>query len=144
MDNTRNASFHERLNGRFHGMLKWQQLDALWQRVKTDQWYFYQVGEALPGEPLCGDELAQRINALDALLRQEHAYDFCGIVYADDGEHPTLIKVYDPNNIGSSCSRSTTPTLPGWILSLSPPSLLEISVPVPGNRKRWWQRFSLG
>jgi hypothetical protein len=135
------AAFHARLKGTFYGILQWQQLDHLWGLVKGGQWYFYQIGEVPPIETLSGGELAERIEALDTLLRQEHEYDYCGIVYADDVENPTLIKVYDPNNLGSACSRSTTPTPPLWILSVVRPPLIENQAPVPNNRKRWWQRF---
>lgn len=141
MDNSK-AAFYARLKGRFLGMLQWQQLDALWQRVKGGQWYFYQVGEILPDTPLHGDELARRVDALNILLRQEHAYHYCGIVYADDEEQPSLIKVYDPNNLGSSCGYSTTPVLPRWILSTAQPAPIESDIPTPGNRRHWWQLFS--
>ena len=63
------AAFHARLKGTFSGMLQWQQLDALWGRVKSGTWYFYQLGEELPAVALSGDDLARRIDALDALLR---------------------------------------------------------------------------
>ncbi len=142
MDNTETSAFHARLQGKFFGMLQWQQLDALWQRVKNGQWYFYQIGETLPDKPLRGDELARRVDALDNLLRQEHDYHYCGIVYADDEAQPALIKVYDPNNLGSSCGYSTTPVLPGWILSTTLPASIETGVPTPNNRKHWWQLFS--
>ena len=135
------AAFHARLKGTFYGILQWQQLDGLWERVRSGQWFFYQIGEALPVSPLSGSDLAERLQALDTLLRHEHEYDYCGIVYADNVENPTLIKVYDPNNLGSACSRSSTPTPPLWILSTSQPPLIENQVPVPDNRKRWWQRF---
>lgn len=142
MDNSMVAAFHARLQGRFFGMLQWQQLDALWPRVKSGQWYFYQIGETFPDNPLQGDELARRIDALDTLLRQEHDYNYCGIVYADDEDQPSLIKVYDPNNLGSSCGYSTTPVVPGWILSTTQPAPIEGDVPTPNNRKHWWQLFS--
>lgn len=135
------AAFHARLKGTFYGILQWQQLDLLWELVKSGQWYFYQIGEVTPVEPLSGGELTERIEALNTLLRQEHEYDYCGIVYADDVENPTLIKVYDPNNLGSACSRSSTPTPPLWILSTVQPPLIETQVPIPNSRKRWWQRF---
>jgi len=136
------AAFHTRLKGTFYGMLQWQDLDALWVRVKQGEWFFYQIGETLPERGLSGDELAMRIDALNTLLRKEHDFHLCGIVYADHVEQPTLIKVYDPNNLGSACSRSTTPTPPRWILSTAQPSIIEIDAPVPNNRKRWWQLFS--
>jgi hypothetical protein len=136
------AAFHERLKGTFAGILQWQQLDELWGRVKRGNWYVYQLGEALPTIALNGDELERRIDALDDLLHREHEYNYCGIVYVDDVEQPTLIKVYDPNNMGSSCSSNTTPSPPGWILSTEPPALIETHAPTPNNRKRWWQLFS--
>jgi hypothetical protein len=132
--------FHLRLKGTFHGILQWQQLDALWSLLKKGQWYFYQVGEALPESPLSGNELAVRLDALNTLLRHDHDYHYCGIVYVDDPDMPTLIKVYDPNNIGSSCSRSDTPSPARWILSTSQPVLIESDIPVPGNRRSWWKR----
>lgn len=139
MDNVNATDFQARLKGRFLGMLQWADLDALWGRVKTGQWYFYQIGETLPDRPLSGDELSVRIDALDKLLRQDHDYHLCGIVYADSAEHPTLVKVYDPNSLGSSCSTSAAP--PRWILSIAQPSLVENHAPTPENRRRWWQLF---
>ncbi len=141
-DSANPETFHARLKGTFTGILQWQQLDALWARVKCGTWYVYQLGEALPAVALSGDELARRIDALNALLRRDHDYDYCGIVYADDVEHPTLIKVYDPNNMGSFCSGDAAPSPPGWILSTEPPELIETRAPIPNNRKRWWQHFS--
>ena len=132
--------FQTRLNGRFQGILQWSQLDELWTRVKTGEWYVYQLGELVPQSSLKGAALAQRIDALDALLHQEHDETYCGIVYADDAEAPTLIKVYDPSQMGSSCS--TAPSPPGWILSATPPQAIELHAPVPNNRRRWWQLFS--
>jgi hypothetical protein len=141
-DSATPAAFRARLKGTFAGILQWQQLDELWGRVKRGTWYVYQLGEALPTIALNGDELVLRIDALNLLLRQEHDYHYCGIVYVDNVEQPTLIKVYDPSNIGSSCSRDATPSPPGWILSTEPPALIETHAPTPNNRKRWWQLFS--
>ena len=136
------AAFSNRLNGSFSGILQWQQLDELWERVKQGKWYFYQLGEALPTAPLYGDELAKRIDALNVLLRREHDYHYCGIVYADNVEQPTLIKIFDPNNMGSACSGKAAPSPPGWILSTDQPSVIETRTPTTNSRKRWWQLFS--
>jgi hypothetical protein len=138
------CDFHTRLSGTFYGILQWQQLDALWAQVSQGSWYFYQVGEALPQTPLSGEALATRVAALNTLLRQDHDYHVCGIVYVDDLATPALIKVYDPNNIGSSCSSSDAPSPARWILSIMPPSLIEDQTPVPHSRRRWWQLFHKG
>jgi hypothetical protein len=142
MDSTESEAFHARLKGTFSGILQWQQLDELWARVKPGLWFFYQVGEDVPEKSLSGDGLAVRIDALNTLLRHDHDYHYCGIVYVDNVDAPTLIKVYDPNSLGSSCSHNATPTPPRWILSILPPASIESNIPTPGNRKRWWQVFS--
>lgn len=134
--------FQARLKGSFQGMLHWHQLDALWEKLKPGKWYVYQLGEPVPETPLQGTALAERIVALDALLRADHPETYCGIVYADDAEQPTLIKVYDPNHIGSSCSNGAAPSPPGWIFSITPPQLITLDAPVPNSRRRWWQLFS--
>lgn len=142
MDSANATDFHVRLKGKFYGMLQWADLDALWGRVKTGQWFFYQIGETLPDKALSDDELITRIDALDKLLRQDHDFHLCGIVYADHVEQPTLIKVYDPNTLGSMCGSNTAPTPPRWVLSTTPPETIATDVPVPNNRRRWWQHFS--
>lgn len=141
MDSAEAETFHARLKGTFSGILQWQKLDELWGRIKGGLWFFYQVGETLPAKPLNGEELAVRIDALNTLLRHDHDYHYCGIVYADNVEVPTLIKVYDPNNLGSSCSHSATPTPPRWILSTFQPATVESHAHVPHNRRHWWQLF---
>lgn len=142
MHDVASGEFAQRLQGRFAGIMQWQQLDALWDKVGRGIWYFYQIGEDVPTGALRGDELAQRLDALGELLRREHEYSYCGIVYADDVENPTLIKVYDPGHMGSSCSHNATPLPPGWVLSIAPPSPIAIQAPAPANRRRWWQLFA--
>jgi hypothetical protein len=134
----------ERFRGGFSGILRWTQLDALWQRVIEDaggRWYLYTVSESLPTSPADARQLRQFIDRLDELLRREHGEDYCGIVYADSPEQPTFIKVYDPKNLGVVCGCNDNPPLPGWTLSkLKPVDLSEALTP-PAVRKRWWQRL---
>ena len=72
---------------------------------------------------------------------EEHAEEYCGIVYADSFETPSFVKIYDPGNLGVSCGYSDHPPLPGWILSRLPPSDLNAAAMLPANRKRWWRRL---
>lgn len=140
---TEKTLFQQRLDGRFEGVLRWQQLDELWSTVKQSgqAWYFYQVGSALPQQPLSAQQLATSIDELDVLLRQEHDYDYCGIVYVDDVNQPTLIKVFDPNNLGSSCGCSGERIPPRWIISQQAPEEIIDEAPMPNNRKRWWNQL---
>ncbi|HID50391.1 MAG TPA: hypothetical protein EYP40_12425 [Chromatiales bacterium] len=130
--------------GRFSGILRWPQLDALWQTLREHgdkQWYIYAVGEAPPATPASPEQLAVFLDEVDKLLREEHAEDYCGIVYTDNPDDPAFIKIFDPNNLGVVCGFSDNPPLPGWILSTLPPIDLQSALPPPGNRRRWWRRL---
>jgi hypothetical protein len=142
---TDTSPFLGAFKGNFKSMLRWEQLDELWQVVRRPElgpWFIYAVGETPPVATSNPDQLAAFLREIDALLRREHDEDYCGIVYANDRECPTLIKIYDPNNLGSVCgSGSQPPPLPGWVLSTLPPVDLPAALPPPGNRRRWWQQL---
>ncbi len=133
----------------FHGyltnLLRWEQLDGLWQQLKAAPdatLYLYAVGEPPPTQPASAEQVHRFIDELDALLRREHDYDYCGIVYADDPQEPTLVKIYDPNNLGSVCGSGLgPPPLPGWVISRHPPIDLPAAQPAPAGRRRFWQRL---
>jgi hypothetical protein len=130
--------------GSFTSALRWPQLDALWERVREragDDWYIYAVGESPPGEPADAARVETFLTEIDKLLREEHKEDYCGIVYADDLQMPSFIKIYDPHNLGVSCGYSDNPPLPGWIMSLIPPVDLPATQVVTKKRRRWWQQI---
>ena len=136
--------FRQAFKGSFSGVLRWEQLDELWDRVRTeaaDDWYLYAVGETPHAETVNSEVVNRFIDEVDQLLRKEHAEDYCGIVYVDDREAPRFIKIFDPHNLGVSCGYSDNPPLPGWILSKFAPVDLQAPVQQPGNRRRWWQRL---
>ena len=137
------TEFQRLYSGRLWSVLAWDQLTALWQRIDPAAgWYLIAVG-ASPAPTVAADAVTVGafIERIDTLLRAEHHESYCGIVYADDLENPCLIKIYDPNNLGSSCGSSRNPPLPGWIMSRAAPDELVSARPAPENRKRWWQRL---
>ncbi len=139
-----NGDFLEAFRGGFSGILRWPQLDALWERLRRDAgrgWYIYSVGDAPPSQPASPEALNRFIDEVDALLRREHEEDYCGIVYVDDPKAPSFVKIFDPNNLGVSCGYSDNPPLPGWILSRIPPVDLPEALPKPAGRRRWWKRL---
>jgi hypothetical protein len=136
--------FIQSYRGAFSGILRWPQLDELWEtlRQQTDkQWYIYAVGETPPVQVSNAEQLDTFLTAIDKLLRSEHEEDYCGIVYVDNRQSPSFIKIYDPNNLGVVCGFSDNPPLPGWILSLQQPIDLSAALPLAGNRRRWWQKL---
>lgn len=147
MDEQVTDPFRDAFRGRFENVLRWEQLDALWEVLRADAgngWYVYAVGEEPPVQPVNSEVLQTFLTEIDGLLRREHAEDYCGIVYADSFAAPRLVKIFDPHNLGVSCGFSDHPPLPGWVLSKLPPVDLEAPVPLPGNRRRWWQRLFEG
>jgi len=136
--------FLSAFRGSFTSALRWHQLDALWERVRADAgagWYVYAVGETPPADPADAAGVLTFVDEVDKLLREEHDEDYCGIVYADDLQAPTFIKIYDPHNLGVSCGYSDNPPLPGWVMSLIEPVDLPASIVIPQSRRRWWQRM---
>ncbi|WP_343074975.1 hypothetical protein [sulfur-oxidizing endosymbiont of Gigantopelta aegis] len=124
--------FMEKFNGRLIGVLRWEQLNELWvtiQTGKTDDWFIYHIGEAPPVTACKPEKLHHFVEEIDKLLKHDHEHDYCGIVYADDKDAPTFIKIYDPNNLGHVCGSSgAPPPLPGWILSKVQPIDLEVAI----------------
>lgn len=138
------SAFFTAFRGRFVGVLHWEQLDALWMALLTREehgWYVYHVGEPPPKIPLEIEQLRRVVSGLDTMLRHDHEHDYCGIVYTDSLTEPSFVKVFDPNHLGSSCGFSGETVLPGWILSILPPSDIPAALPPPNNRRRWWQRL---
>lgn len=132
-------TFHELYTGRLWSIMSWDQLTAFWSRLEPSGWYLYAVGEPVPTEPAAGERTREFVSRVDHLLREDHRHDYCSIVYADDLEHPSFIKIYDPNNLGVSCGFSTNPPLPGWIMSRVAPEDLKPEQRLPENRRRWWR-----
>ena len=136
-------NYLDAFRGRFTSLMRWHHLDDFWENFKQqvdDGWYIYHVGDVPPESPVDRNKLLEFIREIDTLLHQEHEEDYCGIVYTDDKESPSYIKIFDPNNLGVSCGYSEKPPLPGWILSRIPPIELEEALYPAANRRRWWKR----
>ncbi len=132
-------TFQEYYTGRLWSIMSWEQLTVFWQRLAPEGWYLYAVGETVPAVPSPEEQTREFVRRVDALLRQEHHHDYCSIVYADNVEQPSFVKIYDPNNLGVSCGFSSNPPLPGWIMSRVPPEDLRPAQKQPEGRRRWWQ-----
>ena len=144
METTQTSPFLHAFHGSFANMLRWHQLDALWDTLRQQAdagWYAYAIGETPPDTALPPAELESFLNEIDVLLRKEHNEDYCGIVYVDNPASPRMVKIYDPGNLGVVCGFSEAPPLPGWILSLEPPCDLPAAIAPPANRRRWWQQL---
>ncbi len=130
--------------GGFTGILRWWQLDELWQSVREDSeggWYVYVVGERPPDEPASNQQLLHFLDEVNQRLRANHDEEYCGIVYTNNRNRPTFIKIYDPKNLGIVCGPSDNPPLPGWILSKLKPIDLPVALTPTQKQKHWWRRI---
>lgn len=137
-------TFMQAFRGSFTSALRWPQLDNLWENLReraAEGWYVYAIGEIPPTTKASVPQLLAFVTEIDQLLRTEHKENYCGIVYADNLQHPTFIKIYDPHNLGVSCGYSTNPPLPGWLLTKVLPCDLKSTQMQTKSRQRWWQRI---
>lgn len=135
-----NPEFDHLFEGTLYSLLSWEQLASFWLRLEpAGGWYLYALGEARPEAPADAEHVTAFIREIDTLLRREHDEEYCGIVYADNLDQPRLIKIYDPNHLGTACGSGKQRVLPGWVMSRMPPSDLSPSHLIPQNRRRWWQ-----
>ena len=140
------TEFQRLYTARLWSVMAWDQLTAFWQRIDPAAgWYLVAVGVSpaptFGMSPADAASVSAFIARIDALLRAEHHESYCGIVYADDLENPRLIKIFDPNNLGSSCGSSKNPPGPGWIMSRLAPDDLGVEKPAPAGRQRWWREL---
>ena len=141
---TSNTEFMQAYNGRLVALRQWSDLEAFWKVLLSDaetSWYVYAIGEPPPQTPVDHAKLETVVGEIDTLLHRDHDESYCGIVYVDDREKPTFVKIYDPNNLGSVCGSSGTITLPGWTISKAAPEDLKMAFPLPANRRRWWKKL---
>ncbi len=127
--------------GTFWGILRWEQLDALWDAVRAKAeggWYLYTLDDAPPATPAAADQVRDFIAEVDLELRRAQARDHCGLVYADDREHPAFIQVFHPHRVGG-CGTGKWASLPAWTLSLLPP--VDIPAALASPRQGWLRRM---
>ncbi len=135
--------FLQHYQGCFTNMLRWPQVEQLWQVISAQQekqWYLYSTNKPAPINYASHDELVAYIKDVDIQIREQHKYDYCGIVYADDPASPNFIKIYHPKNLGASCGSSGNKPIPGWILSTIKP--VDLIVEQDKTDTSNWNRFT--
>lgn len=136
------TAFLDTYKGRMSGVLRWSQLDSLWQALQAeDGWYLYEVGGAPPEASLSDEKLETAIQKIEVFLRKEHDENYCGVVYADDLKAPSLLKIYHPKKMGASCGSSGSTVLPKWTLSKQAPIDLVSWALERDQKPAWWKHM---
>ena len=131
------TAFWRAYQGRFSGLLNWDEVDAFWRALAGDAegWFLFEPEGAAPEKPLSANALREFLAEAAALVNSRRERSHSGAVYVDDAEKPRMIKIFDPANMGAACAVSNRRTYPKWVLSRVPPEALP--QPEPPARKGW-------
>ena len=121
-------TYLEKFQGRFHGILKWDDFENFWQILKnqSDDWFFYDLNL---NPPKSTQKISIPLDEIYKIIKEQHKERYCGIVYSDDLKRHLMIKVFHPKNLGKSCGSSENPPLPRWIISKIKPENLDFLKP---------------
>ena len=117
---------------RSSGILHWEDMDAFWPQMQatTGEWYVFDPSQDAPVAPVSGAGWQAALDAARALVYTRRELPMSGAVYVDNRKTPAFIKVFDPSNMGTSCSCSTEPVMPKYIFSRARPDSLPLA-PLP-------------
>lgn len=129
-------------NMRMHGIMQWKDLDALWQNIcHQDNWYLYEIGRQIPDQTVGKKALKSALAIINTFLHEQHEKSYCGVVYANNLLAPSLLKIYHPRKMGTSCGDNGSTILPKWTLStLAPIDLIEWSL-AKDEKPTWWKHM---
>ena len=117
------SDYFDKFQGRFIGIMQWDDCNALLQNLidQPNDWYLYDTLKEAPTQTIAVDDFINRIKEIKEILSSEHQERYCGIVYTNDLERPTFVKIFHPKNLGKSCGSSEHPPIPQWLLSKTKP-----------------------
>lgn len=125
------TAYWRAFRGRFSGILSWDGFDGFWAALAgaPEGWFVFDPRGAAPDAPLPGEDFATFLGEARTVLEARRGLGHCGVVYADDLAAPGFVKLFDPTDMGSSCSIGGAPVLPRWVLSRIAPDPLPVPEP---------------
>lgn len=130
--------------GRFIGIMQRQDCNVLLEKLianPTNDWYFYDTLTTVPQATMSADEFVKSLTLIHGILKTEHQERYCGIVYVDDLESPSFIKIFNPKNLGKSCGSSEYPPIPQWLLSKIKPADVVKKFGSPSEKQGFLNKF---
>ena len=117
------TNYLDQFQGRFIGIMQWGDCNALLQKLidQPDGWYLYDTLASIPNQIIDAKVFTENVNRIKKILTNEHQERYCGIVYTNDLENPSFVKIFHPKNIGKSCGSSEHPPIPQQLLSKTKP-----------------------
>lgn len=117
------SNYFDEFQGRFIGIMQWDDCHTLLQKLidQPSDWYLYNTLDKVPTQTADANLFTDQINEIKEILTNEHQERYCGIVYTNDLEEPSFVKIFHPKNLGKSCGSSEHPPIPQWLLSKTEP-----------------------
>ncbi len=136
-------SYIDEFQGRFIGIMQWNDCDALLQKLidQPNGWYLYDTLTSVPNQIIEANVFTENVNRIKEILTNEHQERYCGIVYTNDLENPSFVKIFHPKNIGKSCGSSEHPPIPQWLLSKTKPINVVEKFSLPEEEKSFVSKF---
>ena len=137
------SSYIDEFQGRFIGIMQWDDCHALLQKLieHPNDWYLYDTLNQVPKNQVDADEFVKTLKTIKEILTDEHQERYCGIVYTNDLENPSFVKIFHPKNIGKSCGSSEHPPIPQWLLSKTKPIDVVEKFGLPKEKRGFISKF---
>ncbi|SFV51862.1 hypothetical protein MNB_SUP05-5-844 [hydrothermal vent metagenome] len=131
-------NYLKQFQGRFIGIMKWEDFETFWKLLKnqSNDWFFYDLTTKVPTQKI---NIHNDLNKIHNIIKELHQERYCGIVYSDDLQQPTMVKIFHPKNLGKSCGSSKNPPLPQWVISKIKP--IDLSYLLPKEKTNWLSKF---
>ena len=138
------TDFWRAWQGSFHGLLHWQDFDALLHVLGQSggEWYVWDLEGAVPVAPIAPAEMATALEAVHEMNAPVRQRSFCGTVYVDDPAAPAFVKAFDPYQMGATCGSSGERIMPRFVFSRMRPDPLP--EPAPEVSVGFWSRLRRG
>ena len=109
------SNYFDEFQGRFIGIMQWDDCHALLQKLveQPSDWYLYDTLKEVPKQTADANHFTDQISEIKKILTNEHQERYCGIVYTNDLEKPSLSReifpllgskirmtVFSPNSVG--------------------------------------------
>jgi hypothetical protein len=117
------SNYIDEFQGRFIGIMQWDDCHELFNKLidRPTDWFLYDTLTTVPTSTVDTQNFKKNIHEIKKILTEEHQERYCGIVYTNNLEDPSFVKIFHPNNLGKSCGSSEHPPIPQWLLSKTPP-----------------------
>jgi hypothetical protein len=112
------SKYHFQFEKPLWGLLQWEDWERLIKSIRKhdEKWHVHFIPNSHPVEIVRGAELAEMLVEINDLMQKKCKCKFMNNIYVDDLDSPSLIKIYENNEVACSHEMSSHRGGPLWIL----------------------------